>query len=201
MSPAKPGPTAKRCRRLLTTASAVTTTVLLLAACASSGTPSSHGNNPTQAQVQVQQDQQDAVRFSACMRSHGVANFPDPPTSAAGPSAGHAFKNAIASSAPAVQSAEIACQHFMPGGHLGSQTAAPSAPQTAALLTFAHCLHSHGFPNFPDPNSSGQITHEMIANAGIDLRQPATVQAADECVGGTHGVVTRATVARFLAGH
>ena len=198
MSPAKPRPAAKRCRCLLTTASAVTTTVLLLAACGSSGTPSSHGNNPTQAQIQ--QDQQDAVRFSACMRSHGVANFPDPPTSAAGPSAGHAFKNAIASSAPAVQSAETSCQHFMPGGHLGSQTAAPSAAQTTALLAFVHCLHSHGFPNFPDPNSSGQITHEMIADAGIELRQPATVQAADECVGFTHGVVTRTTVARFLAG-
>jgi hypothetical protein len=135
------------------------------------------------------------------MRSHGVANFPDPPTSASGPSAGHAFKNAMASSAPAAQSAETTCQHFMPGGHLGSQPAASSTTQTAALLAFAHCLRSHGFPNFPDPNSSGQITREMIANAGINLNQPAMLRAADECVVATNGVITRARVARFLAGH
>lgn len=199
MSPVKSRLTATRAGRLLTTAAAVTTTALVLAACGSSGTPSGGGGNPTRAQIQ--QGQQDAIRFSDCMRSHGVANFPDPPTSASGASAGHAFKDAMASSSPAVQSAETACQHFMPGGHLGSQPAGPSPTQTTALLVFAHCLRSHGFPNFPDPNSSGQITREMIANAGITLNQPATLRVTDECVGVTNGVITRARLARFLAGH
>ena len=40
----------------------------------------------------------------------------------------------------------------------------------------------------------------MLANSGINLHQPAVRQAADACVGVTHGVVTRAVVARFVAG-
>jgi hypothetical protein len=36
--------------------------------------------------------------------------------------------------------------------------------------------------------------------SGINLHQPAVRQAADACVGVTHGVVTRAVVARFIAG-
>jgi hypothetical protein len=41
----------------------------------------------------------------------------------------------------------------------------------------------------------------MLASAGIDLHQPAVLQAADACVGVTHGVITKAVVARFVAGH
>jgi hypothetical protein len=44
------------------------------------------------------------------------------------------------------------------------------------------------------------VTYEMLANAGINLRQPAALQAADACVSVTHGVITKATVARFVAG-
>jgi hypothetical protein len=40
----------------------------------------------------------------------------------------------------------------------------------------------------------------MLANAGIDLHQPALVPAADDCVSVTHGVLTKAAVARFAAG-
>jgi formylglycine-generating enzyme required for sulfatase activity len=40
----------------------------------------------------------------------------------------------------------------------------------------------------------------MIAAAGIDLRQPAAQQAGDACVRVTHGLLTKAGVARFIAG-
>ena len=130
------------------------------------------------------------------MRSHGVPNFPDPTTSP------HAFKNAIPAHAqsPAFQSAYTACRHLLPGGGPPSQSAAQTQAQIAALLAFARCLRSHGFPSFPDPTSSGQLTHEMLANAGINLHQPAVLQAADACIGVTHGVITKAAVARFVAG-
>ena len=68
------------------------------------------------------------------------------------------------------------------------------------MLAFAGCLRSHGFPSFPDPTSTGDMTHEMLASAGIDLHQPAVVQAADACVGVTHGYITKTDVARFIAG-
>jgi len=40
----------------------------------------------------------------------------------------------------------------------------------------------------------------MLTNAGINLHQPAVVQAADACVGVTHGFITKAAIARFVAG-
>jgi hypothetical protein len=70
-----------------------------------------------------------------------------------------------------------------------------------ALLAFARRLRSHWFPSFPDPTSSGQLTREMLATAGIDLQARAVVQAADACTSVTHGVITKAVVANFVAGH
>jgi hypothetical protein len=88
---------------------------------------------------------------------------------------------------------------FAPSGP--SQSAPQSHAQIAATLAFASCIRSHGFPNFPDPTSTGQLTHAMLANAGINLHQPAVLQAGDACVSVTHGVITRAAVANFVAGH
>jgi hypothetical protein len=81
-----------------------------------------------------------------------------------------------------------------------NQSPAHSQAQIAALLAFIRCLRSHGFPNFPDPNSSGYISPEMVANAGINLHQPAVLQAGDACVSVSHGVITKAIVARLVAG-
>jgi hypothetical protein len=143
--------------------------------------------------------QQDAVKFSACMRSHGVPSFPDPTTSprefklSLSPSSGNA-------QSPAFQSAGTACQHLLPGGGPPSQSRAHSQAQIAAMLAFARCLRTHGFSSFPDPTSSGELTHEMVANAGINLHQPAVLQAGDACTSVTHGIITKAMVARFVAG-
>ena len=177
----------------LPTAAAAIAAATVIAACGSnsSGSSSSAGH-PTQAQIQ--QEQQDAVRFADCMRSHGVPSFPDPTTSP------REFKNAFNTHSPAFQSAATACRHLLPDGGRPSQSAAPSQAQIAALLAFARCLRSHGFANFPDPSNSGQLTHEMLANAGINLHQPAVLQAADTCVSVTHEVLTKAAVARFVAG-
>ena len=156
--------------------------------------PSSSGSGGHPTQAQIQQQQQDAVRFADCMRSHGVPAFPDPTT------APRAFKTAFNTRAPAFQSAATACRHLLPGGGQPNQSAAHSQAQIAAMLAFARCIRSHGFPNFPDPTSSGQLTHEMVANAGINLHQPAVLQAGDACTSVTHGIITKAIVARFVAG-
>jgi hypothetical protein len=68
------------------------------------------------------------------------------------------------------------------------------------MRAFAQCMRSHGFPSFPDPTSTGLVSREMLANAGINLHQPAVLPAADACVSVTHGVITKEIVARFVAG-
>jgi hypothetical protein len=171
-------------------AAAAIVAATVIAACGStSPSSSSSGGHPTQAQIQ-----QDIVRFARCMRSHGMANLPDPTTSP------HEFKTAFANPSPAIQSAYTVCRHLEPGGGPPSQSAVHNQAHTVALLAFARCLRSHGFPNFPDPNRSGEVTHEMLANVGINVHQPAVLQAADACVGVTHGAITRTLVARFVAG-
>jgi hypothetical protein len=165
---------------------------VLIAACGSNSSgPSTSAGPPTQAQVQG-----DMVRFADCMRSHGVPNFPDPTTSP------RDFKQAFNSKSPAFLSGATTCQHLLPRGGEGpsGQTPAQRRRQLAAGLAFARCIRSRGFPGFPDPTSDGQLTHQMLANAGIDIHQPAAVQAADACVGVTHGLLTKAAVARFVAG-
>ena len=139
--------------------------------------------------------EQAAVRFADCMRSHGVADFPDPST------APREFKNALETKSPAFHTAEVACGHLLPGGGPHNSSSPPSHAQIAEELAFARCVRSHGFPSFPDPSSDGQLSHEMIDAAGINLHQPAVLQAGDACVGVTHGLLTKAAVARFVAGH
>jgi hypothetical protein len=177
-------------------ATAAIAAATMIAACGSNSPgSSSSGGHPTQAQLQ--QGQQDAVRFVQCLRSHGVTNVPDPTATS-----GRAFKDAVSGDAqsPAFRSAYTACHHLLPNGGPPSQSAAQTQAHTVALLAFARCLRSHGFPSFPDPTNSGQVTHEMLAQAGINLHQPAVLQAGDACVSVTHGVITKAVVARFVAG-
>ena len=177
-------------------AAAAIAAATMVAACGSSSpTASSSGGPPTQAQIL--QDQRDAIRFVQCLRSHGVTNVPDPTASS-----GRGFKEAMSSAlrTPAGQSAYTACHQVLPGGGPPSQGATRTRAHIAAFLAFAGCIRSHGFPSFPDPTSSGELTHQMVANAGINLHQPAVLQVGDACVSVTHGVITKAAVARFVGG-
>jgi hypothetical protein len=83
----------------------------------------------------------------------------------------------------------------------GSSSPENSASTQQKMVAYAQCMRTHGVPNFPDPTSSGQVTHKMLAKAGVDVHQPAVPQAADACVSVTHGALTKAAVARFAAGH
>ena len=106
----------------------------------------------------------------------------------------------MSTQSPGFRSAYTVCGHLLPPGRPQSQNTTHTRAQTVALLAFARCLRSHGLPRFPDPTSAGELTHQMLAQAGIDLHGPGVVQAADVCTSVTHGVITRAIVARFVAG-
>jgi hypothetical protein len=119
---------------------------------------------------------------------------------ALGRAAGVNFKYQLAPNTPhtpAFQPALAACRHLLPG-HVDT---ARTPVQIAAFVAFAGCMRSHGFANFPDPTSHGQLTHAMLTTAGIDIHLPAVLQAADACVSVIHGNITQADVARFATGH
>jgi hypothetical protein len=54
---------------------------------------------------------------------------------------------------------------LMAGCGGGSSTNAAATGQTG-VLAYAHCMHSHGVPNFPDPDSSGAIPKDKIIALG-----------------------------------
>jgi hypothetical protein len=127
------------------------------------------------------------------MRSRGLSNWPDPTSS------GVFDKSKLLGlgySESRVRAAERDCPLLSNGG--AGQSTAQRQVHYAAMLAFARCLRSHGFPDVPDPTSSGQLTPEMVAQAGINLHQPALLHAGDACVGVTHGILTKADVARAV---
>jgi hypothetical protein len=84
-----------------------------------------HGPSPAQiAQLQAQ-----ALKFSQCMRSHGVADFPDPVFHSGGGGISISIKagpgSDLTPSSPVFQAAQQACQNLLPGpkggGHFSTK--------------------------------------------------------------------------------
>ncbi|MCW2995791.1 MAG: hypothetical protein JWQ18_3286 [Conexibacter sp.] len=82
-----------------------------------------------------------AVRFSECIRGHGVPHFPDPDAKG-----DYVFGIDVT---PAVwQKAVNACKDLQPPGSLSGKR---SPKQQSAALRFAQCAREHGVKDFPDP--------------------------------------------------
>ena len=144
--------------------------------------------------MSVAQANRDMLHFAGCMKAHGVEGLPSPVADPGG------FKRSLTATTPNFTAAMTACGHLLPGQQNGDEGRTHTHRQIEGALAFARCMRAHGFSRFPDPTSSGALTHEMLAQAGISLQQPATARSADACVGVTHGVITRTMVARFIAG-
>lgn len=169
---------------------------LLLAACGDRSKPRSasvSGHSP------ADNGAQDAYRYSACMRTHGVSNFQDPQVHTQGSQRTMMIHvDPAITGSPAFKSAQRACAHILPGAGTGP-TPAQMHEREQAMLAFAGCMRRHGFPKFPDPTAQGQLTLAMITKAGIDLQQPAVEPAAYACLPLTRGLLTRADVNRAIA--
>jgi hypothetical protein len=134
------------------------------------GVASVHPSNQA-ASVTSSPAQKGAVAFSACMRSHGVSDFPDPNSN------GTIMlpQNADLSS-PQFQAAQQACQALRPGGAGGP----PSAADQQKAVQYAACMRQHGFPDYPDPQPTGSgFTVEIPS--GFDPNSPQTQAALQAC--------------------
>jgi hypothetical protein len=61
------------------------------------------------------------------------------------------------------------------GGANSSSTTSTESAQTSGALAFSDCMRSHGVPNFPDPDSTGQIPkNEVIPLASSPQFRVAT---------------------------
>jgi hypothetical protein len=120
------------------------------------------------------------------MRAHSVPNFPDPTSGPGGgdfsivkvPGSSSVTVDGISFSGPAFQAATKTCQ---PAGSLGAQKPI-SAAQKQAVIAKAHCIRTHGIPNFPDP-FFGPGGHGVGINLppGFNAQSPAFLSAAKAC--------------------
>jgi hypothetical protein len=172
----------------------------LLAAGCGSGSPSNSTSGGSGSGPSFHSLTADAYKQSACMRSHGVSDFPDPHIiTGKGQQIISLKLPAGAAQSPAFKAAQKACRGIMPAPPPNSsQGGDRTQAHKQAILTFAHCLRSHGISDFPDPTAQGQLTLAMVHAAGVDLHSPQLLAAAKVCVPLTHGAITGADVQRAI---
>jgi hypothetical protein len=163
----------------------------LLAACSGSPSSAGSGGSPTGG---GSANAPSGVSYSQCMRSHGVPNFPDPPSGGGIPK-GSAQEFGISNTQ--YEAAQTACQHLIPatGGSAQQQEqqcfAASDCPPAVVqrllnvMREFSQCMRSRGVPNFPDPStdSPGQPIFDASAHGISDSEShsPQFTAELNEC--------------------
>lgn len=117
------------------------------------------------------------AKFSACMRKHGVENFPDPNGQGV---IQISSGTGIDPSSPTFQSAQSTCQKLLPNG--GRPTPQQQAQMQQKMLAFSKCMRAHGIKDFPDPTNGGL---RLRGGPGSDLNpNDAQFQAAQQACQG-----------------
>jgi hypothetical protein len=184
-----------RCARPFTerAAAAVIATAclaVLAAACGGSGSPTGSGS-PNAGGSRTSASY---VAYSACMRSHGVPNYPDPDSSGSlpKPDAHH-----LGVSSSQLRATQQACQLLLPktGRAINAESIskcmmADDCPQALVqqVLTeersFAQCMRSHDVPNWPDPTIDPEgrpVFAVSISKDGFNPYSPPIWAKGNDC--------------------
>lgn len=168
---------------------------LLAAGCSSGGGGgkgvASLGAGSASASHRAGSGKADPLKYSQCMRAHGVPKFPDPGPNgelriAAGPDTG------IDPNSATFKAAQQACKALEP-----TPPAADRKKMYDALLKFAQCMRKHGVAKFPDPNPDGGLRITSRKGDSLDPNNAVFKAAQQACQhlmpggkGGAGGVTT-----------
>jgi hypothetical protein len=147
---------------------------MLAAGCGDSQATGSSSNAPA-----ASTPQSGALAFSGCMRSHGVADYPDPSGS------GVLVKETpqqLGVGSSRFQAAQSACIHLLPGA--GQPTGTELRQSWGDFLSFARCMRRHGVPTWPDPSRYPQHPDRPtfeLQTAGIDPNAPQLTPKIRAC--------------------
>lgn len=151
-----------------TAAAVITMAAMALLTAACSGSPASAGSARSPA-ARAGASARSDVAFTACMRSHGVPDYPDPIVISGVTTLPKESAQHLGVSGSQFDAAQRTCQPMLPAT-AGSLTAnslqqcylAGVCPQALvqqamnAGRLFAECMRSHGVPSWPDPSIDGQ---------------------------------------------
>jgi hypothetical protein len=116
----------------------------------------------------------DMLKFSVCMRAHGVVDFPEPSSNGSISVSATVFQSAL------FQNADNACRKLLPNG--GIPTAAQQAQGLAQLLDVSVCMRAHGIRDFPEPSANGiEIPVPKNPSSDLDPNNPRFQAAEKAC--------------------
>ena len=165
-------------RRLIVTSIAPLAAASLLVSGCGGGSNSPGSSNASASGGSPAQIQQDEMNFAGCIRSHGLAGYPDPVVSS---SANHLqvtiSPGSLDPNSPGFRSADRACHHYLPNAGVQGSPGGSGTQQQAQDVVFADCMRSHGVPSFPDPDHDGVFT----LPARINEQAPAFRSATQAC--------------------
>jgi hypothetical protein len=161
------------------TTSTIAGTISTPGTSATSSPSTSSGTSSTAAGSSTYQK---AVAYAACMRQHGVPNFPDPL-----PNGGFEISSDVTGGgngqvSPQYAAAVNACASLLPSG---SPSAQQQQKTISELLKVSACMRTHGFKTFPDPTVSNEGTYLHIV--GFDRNSPQFQSAWATCTQGARG--------------
>ena len=172
---------ARSARLLALLAVAVASVAGVTTACSSSSTSS-----PAHAAGRAARSASSSLAFSACMRSHGVHNFPDPSAGSNGQQVTIQQGSGIDPNSPAFQAAQRSCQSLLPAGKTaGGGSVSPA--ERARILRYAACIRTHGVPNYPDPTFNGNAIDFGNLSGFADLPQYQSALRACASLNPMHG--------------
>jgi hypothetical protein len=130
------------------------------------GTPAASSGAP------AARDEDAPLKFSQCMREHGITWFPDPH-----PGGGLQIKVPKGTDRAKMDAAMAACKQWAPdGGDRG-----PADPeQLEQARQMAQCMRDNGVPNFPDPSADGGIQLDRD-KVGMGPGDPTFDKADEAC--------------------
>ena len=137
--------------------------------------PDGAGKPQGQFQMAMSVGTKDGPKFSACMRKHGVTNFPDP--SSSGVITIHSGMG-IDPGSPSFQSARSVCDTLLPNG--GQPTPAQIAQRQRQMLALSVCMRAHGIKDFPDPSNEG-LHISVHPGSDLDPHNPTFQRAMQVC--------------------
>jgi hypothetical protein len=174
---------------------ATATLALLAAACRSSPSSADAGSSPN-AGISTSSSNEggatnspSAVRYSHCVRSHGVPNFPDPDITGQIPKTS---AQQLGVSSSQFQAALTACRPLLPNSNQGGPPSQAELQEAWSVTrNFARCMRSHGVSNWPDPTSDPAHHPERptfnLQPVGIDQNSPQITTKIRECEPLLHG--------------
>lgn len=126
------------------------------------------------------------LAYARCMRSHGVATFPDPDSNGLPKTQ---VVTARKENPSRFDAANTACSRLLPTNGGNGETPAQIAQDWIAFRKFARCMRSHGVPNWPDPTSRSTSDNRPafdITAIGLDGNSPQLRTKAQQCASLLH---------------